>query len=80
MLRTAPSHLRFGHFEYFCMERQGRRSALIDYARRYHFPSWPDGAELFAEVVRRTARLIAMAGGRVLSRGDEHRQHVPASG
>jgi uncharacterized protein YdiU (UPF0061 family) len=60
VLRTAPSHLRFGHFEYFAWSGQGEKiPALIDYARCYHFPELTDGAELFAEVVRRTARLIA---------------------
>lgn len=60
VLRTAPSHLRFGHFEYFAWSGQGEKiPTLIDYARRYHFPELTDGAELFAEVVRRTARLIA---------------------
>ncbi|MGL5815266.1 MAG: protein adenylyltransferase SelO [Aeromonas sp.] len=60
VLRTAPSHLRFGHFEYFAWSGQGEKiPALIDYALRHHFPELADGAELFTEVVRRTARLIA---------------------
>lgn len=60
VLRTAPSHLRFGHFEYFAWSGQGEKiPALIDYALRHHFPELESGAELFAEVVRRTARLIA---------------------
>ncbi|HHQ4568249.1 TPA: protein adenylyltransferase SelO, partial [Aeromonas hydrophila] len=60
VLRTAPSHLRFGHVEYFAWSGQGERiPALIDYLLRHYFPELADGAELFAEVVRRTARLIA---------------------
>ena len=60
VLRTAPSHLRFGHFEYFAWSGQGEKiPALIDYLLRHHFPELESGAELFAEVVRRTARLIA---------------------
>lgn len=60
VLRTAPSHLRFGHFEYFAWSGQGEKiPALIDYLLRHHFPELNDGAELFTEVVRRTARLIA---------------------
>jgi uncharacterized protein YdiU (UPF0061 family) len=40
VLRTAPSHLRFGHFEYFAWSGQGEKiPALIDYALRYHFPT-----------------------------------------
>lgn len=60
VLRTAPSHLRFGHVEYFAWSGQGEKiPALIDYLLRHHFPELDSGAELFAEVVRRTARLIA---------------------
>lgn len=60
VLRTAPSHLRFGHFEYFAWSGQGEKiPQLIDYLLRHHFLELESGAELFAEVVRRTARLIA---------------------
>lgn len=60
VLRTAPSHLRFGHIEYFAWSGQGEKiPPLIDYLLRHHFPTLESGAELFAEVVRRTARLIA---------------------
>ncbi|MCF5860877.1 protein adenylyltransferase SelO [Aeromonas veronii] len=60
VLRTAPSHLRFGHIEYFAWSGQGEKIPhLIDYLLRHHFPELESGAELFAEVVRRTARLIA---------------------
>jgi uncharacterized protein YdiU (UPF0061 family) len=60
VLRTAPSHLRFGHIEYFAWSGQGEKiPPLIDYLLRHHFTELENGAELFAEVVRRTARLIA---------------------
>ena len=60
VLRTAPSHLRFGHIEYFAWSGQGEKiPQLIDYLLRHHFSELESGAELFAEVVRRTARLIA---------------------
>ncbi|WP_429023555.1 protein adenylyltransferase SelO [Aeromonas allosaccharophila] len=60
VLRTAPSHLRFGHIEYFAWSGQGEKiPPLIDYLLHHHFPTLESGAELFAEVVRRTARLIA---------------------
>ncbi|MCF5728404.1 YdiU family protein [Aeromonas veronii] len=60
VLRTAPSHLRFGHIEYFAWSGQAEKIPhLIDYLLRHHFPELESGAELFAEVVRRTARLIA---------------------
>ncbi|MEZ6938865.1 YdiU family protein [Aeromonas sp. S12(2024)] len=60
VLRTALSHLRFGHIEYFAWSGQGEKIPhLIDYLLRHYFPELESGAELFAEVVRRTARLIA---------------------
>ncbi|PJG59895.1 protein adenylyltransferase SelO [Aeromonas cavernicola] len=60
VLRTAPSHLRFGHIEYFAWSGQGEKiPLLLDYLLRHHFPELNNGAELFTEVVRRTARLIA---------------------
>jgi uncharacterized protein YdiU (UPF0061 family) len=60
VLRTAPSHLRFGHIEYFAWSGQREKiPLLLDYLLRHHFPELENGAELFAEVVRRTARLIA---------------------
>ena len=60
VLRTAPSHLRFGHIEYFAWSGQGEKiPPLIDYLLRHQFTELENGAELFAEVVRRTARLIA---------------------
>ncbi|MEB8286801.1 YdiU family protein [Aeromonas veronii] len=60
VLRTAPSHLRFGHIEYFAWSGQGEKiPPLIEYLLCHHFPTLESGAELFAEVVRRTARLIA---------------------
>ncbi|MDO2949515.1 protein adenylyltransferase SelO [Aeromonas simiae] len=59
VLRAAPSHLRFGHIEYFAWSGQGERiPALLDYLRVHHFDGL-DNADLFAEVVRRTALLIA---------------------
>ncbi|ENY71786.1 hypothetical protein G114_11255 [Aeromonas diversa CDC 2478-85] len=59
VLRTAPNHLRFGHIEYFAWSGQGERIPdLLDYLRAHHFDGMDD-ISLFAEVVRRTARLIA---------------------
>ena len=68
VLRTAPSHLRFGHFEYFAWSGQGRRSRLIDYRCVTTSPNWmvPSCSPRWC---RRTARLIAKwAGGGLLSR------------
>ena len=64
LLRTAPSHLRFGHFEYFA--HGGQHEALrrlADWTIARHFPDFdgdpPDYRGWAAEVVARTAKLIA---------------------
>jgi uncharacterized protein YdiU (UPF0061 family) len=64
LLRLSPSHIRFGTFEvfYYSNELEALKS-LADYTIEHHFPDLvglPDSyARFFAEVVRRTARLIA---------------------
>jgi len=63
--RMAPSFLRFGNFEIFAARGdQATLRTLADYALREHFqglgPAGPDAyAALFAEVARRSARMIA---------------------
>lgn len=64
LTRLAPSHVRFGHFEY--LHHSGRPDlvrALADQVIALHFPELADGAEphaaWFEAVVQRTARLIA---------------------
>jgi serine/tyrosine/threonine adenylyltransferase len=64
LLRMAPTHVRFGSFEVFYYRRQvDHLRRLADYVIEHHFPqliSTPDRyVQLFAEVVSRTARLIA---------------------
>jgi len=67
LLRLAPSHVRFGHFEYFYWRRQfDHIKTLADYVIGQSFPSLqnlapgPDQyARLYHEVAVRTARLIA---------------------
>ncbi len=64
LLRLAPSHVRFGHFEYFYYSNQHERlKALGEHVLACHFPEcltaknpW---AALFCEVVERNAVLIA---------------------
>lgn len=62
LIRLAPSHLRFGHFEGFARE-PGRVAELLEHAIAEHWPHLagaPDRAErLFLDVVERTARLVA---------------------
>ncbi len=64
LLRVAASHIRFGHFEHFSHrgERQ-QLQRLLDYCLEHHFAELAaeaDGAAaFFAEVCRRTGRLIA---------------------
>src|SRR5690606_30802819 len=64
LLRLAPSHLRFGHFEYFYYSNQhDALRQLLDHALACHFPQLLEGkrpiAALFREVLERTAALIA---------------------
>lgn len=67
LVRLAPSHIRFGHFEVFAsrgMQRESQR--LADYVIEQHFshllvlPARTRYAAWYREVVDRTARLIAL--------------------
>ncbi len=62
--RLAPSHVRFGSFEVFHYRRQPEQvRTLADYVIRTHYPHLADVQSpyfaWFAEVVERTARLVA---------------------
>ena len=63
--RTAPTFLRFGHFEHFSSTGQFEKLAeLVDWVIRHHLPECrTDGASpthaLFGQCVARTARMIA---------------------
>lgn len=64
LLRTAPSHLRFGHFEYFYYRKQPEHIlTLLDYLIDTQWPELTKDAAgyvaLFARVVEKTAELIA---------------------
>ena len=64
LLRLAPSHVRFGHFEYFFYTQQHQQlKILLDHVLSCHFPECLDHAEpiaaLFRTVVERNAELIA---------------------
>lgn len=64
IVRMAPSHVRFGTFEIFYYRKQHEHLALLaDYVIDQHFPHQRNEPEkyvrLFAEVVERTARLVA---------------------
>ncbi|MFT0213341.1 YdiU family protein [Pseudomonas sp. F1_0610] len=64
LLRLAPSHIRFGHFEYFYYSRQfDEHAALTEYVLKHHYPEClhkPQPALAFLEqVIERTAILIA---------------------
>lgn len=64
LLRMAPSHVRFGHFEYFYYTRQHEQlQALGEHVLACHFPHlqgherpW---AAMFRDIVERNAELIA---------------------
>ncbi|MGH8528269.1 MAG: protein adenylyltransferase SelO [Nevskiales bacterium] len=66
LTRLAPTHIRFGHFEYFYYRQQFDRLApLADYVIGEHFPQLAQQPAAtryrnwLAEVIARTAQLIA---------------------
>ncbi len=64
LLRLAPSHLRFGSFEFFyAHDRIDELRQLTDYLIDHHYPHLRDNehayADLLAEISVRTGRLIA---------------------
>ncbi|MCQ4325375.1 YdiU family protein [Stutzerimonas stutzeri] len=64
LLRLAPSHVRFGHFEFFYYTRQhAELKQLLDHVAEAHFPELLEHPEpyhaLFRQVLERTAALIA---------------------
>jgi serine/tyrosine/threonine adenylyltransferase len=84
VLRLAPSHIRFGHFEYFYYTQKVREVAPTTGRARAEAALCPNASEqpepylaMFREIVERNAELIAkwQAYG-FLPRGDEHRQYV----
>lgn len=64
LLRLAPSHVRFGHFEYFYYSRQHEQlKTLGEHVLACHFPHCLEQEEpwlaLLREVIERTATMIA---------------------
>ena len=64
LLRLAPSHVRFGHFEFFYYTRQhGELKQLLEHVIEAHFPELLEHPEpfhmFFRTVLERTAALIA---------------------
>nr|WP_298148102.1 YdiU family protein [uncultured Pseudomonas sp.] len=64
LLRLSPSHVRFGHFEYFYYTRQHEQlKQLGEHVLACHFPECLQQAEpylaMFRQVVERNAELIA---------------------
>ena len=67
VVRTAPSFLRFGHFEHFCHHaRAGDYRALqqlLDFVIEHHHPACREAefpaVAMLAEIARRTAEMIA---------------------
>ena len=65
MIRTSPSHIRFGHFEfYYHNGEKDKLDALFQYTLANHFPECLDAENphlaLLNTIVLRTARLIAL--------------------
>jgi serine/tyrosine/threonine adenylyltransferase len=62
LLRVTPSHIRFGHFEYFAYTGQGEQlKALLHYVMQRYWPTLAtdDYGGWFKDVVRRNAVLVA---------------------
>jgi len=63
LLRLTPSHIRFGHFEWADQLGAQASRRLADYVLAQHYPQFLDAADpyasLLAEIINRTARLIA---------------------
>lgn len=64
MVRMSPSHIRFGHFEYFYYTRRPEQlKQLADFVIQHHYPDCAEKTNpylaMFTAVVERTARLIA---------------------
>ncbi|MBP8185552.1 MAG: YdiU family protein [Pseudomonas sp.] len=64
LLRLAPSHVRFGHFEYFYYTQQHQQlSELAAHVLACHFPECSSQAApyaaMFGQIVERNAELIA---------------------
>ena len=64
VLRLAPSHVRFGHFEYFYYSKQPEQlKELVEHVLTCHFPECREQEQpylaLFRTVVERNAELIA---------------------
>ncbi|UZE29593.1 protein adenylyltransferase SelO [Pseudomonas asplenii] len=64
VLRLAPSHIRFGHFEYFYYTQQTeQQKQLGEHVLAQHFPECLEQPEpylaMFREIVERNAELIA---------------------
>jgi len=57
--RVSPSFVRFGNFQILMASREhDALKKLADYVMRRHFPAQQDYAAFYAEVCRRTARLM----------------------
>lgn len=84
-LRAAHSHIRVGTFQ-FAAAKGGPDAvrALADYTRERHFPHLPQGAEgygeLFREIARRQARLVAHWMGTGFVHGVMNTDNMAVSG
>ncbi len=64
LIRTCPSHIRFGHFEYFYhADQRDKLDELFDFCLEHHFPHFSNEANphlsVFTEICESTADMIA---------------------
>jgi serine/tyrosine/threonine adenylyltransferase len=68
--RVFPTNLRFGHFEYcYHFKEKDALSKLIHYTRENFYPNCRSIEEMFLEITKRTAELIALWMGVGFSHG-----------
>lgn len=60
IIRLAPSHVRFGTFEYFFYQKENEKiKILADYVIAQNFPEVKNYSEFLATIVESTAKMIA---------------------
>jgi uncharacterized protein YdiU (UPF0061 family) len=62
VMRTAPSHIRFGHFEWFAaLGQKTEVKKLADFVIEHYYPQCQGAqkyVDFFNQVVKRTAKML----------------------
>jgi uncharacterized protein YdiU (UPF0061 family) len=81
-MRTAPSHIRFGHFEWFAaLGQKTEVKKLADFVIEHYYPQCQGAqkyVDFFNQVVKRTAKMLADWQAQGFAHGpDKPRSHFP---